>query len=87
MDGVDWGTVLSFLSVVTVVVSAIVGAAVVYLRLFVRNEINTASRNLTDAFDGKFMTRELAESKWDKAEAEFKRIATRLRKLEEMADA
>lgn len=53
----DWQNLAAMASVMAL----IVGAAVVYLRLFVRGEIDTSTESITSAIEKKYISREVAD--------------------------
>lgn len=58
----DWQNLAAMASVM----AFIVGAAVVYLRLFVRGEIDASTESILSAVDAKYIPREVADLKYVK---------------------
>lgn len=60
---------IGILASVTAIVAVIVGAAVAYLRLFVRGEIHAANVEVMDHIDNKFALKEMMVARFDGLEA------------------
>lgn len=73
-------------AVTVTVIMATIGAAVGYLRLFIRSEIGSSNKEIMAHIDGKFALKELMTEKFDSLETNinirFSAIEGRLEALE-----